>query len=46
MKLTKNQLSIHFILGASDFAKIKMGACPRVGQIGNHLLNKQNWVGL
>ena len=30
----KNLLPIHIILGASDFAKIKMGTCPRVGQIG------------
>ena len=26
---TKNLLSIHIILGVSDFAKIKMGTCPR-----------------
>ena len=31
---TKNLLSIHIILGVSDFATITMGACPRVGQIG------------
>ena len=30
----KNQLPIHIILRAKDFAKIKMGTCPRVGQIG------------
>ena len=31
---TKNLLSIHIILGASNFAKIKIETCPRVGQIG------------
>ena len=30
---TKNLFPIHAILAASDFAKIKMGACLRVGQI-------------
>ena len=30
----KNLLPIHIILGASNFVKIKMGTCPRVGQIG------------
>ena len=31
---TKNLLLIHIILGASDLAKIRMGTCSRVGQIG------------
>ena len=30
---TKNLLPTHAILAASDFAKIKMGTCLRVGQI-------------
>ena len=30
---TKNLLSIHIMLGASDFAKIKIATCPNVGQI-------------
>ena len=30
----KEQLPVHVILAASDFAKIKMEKCPRVGKIG------------
>ena len=34
------------ILGANDFAKIKMGACPRVGQSGEPFAEqtKMGWV--
>ena len=31
---TKTLLSIQMLLGANEFAKIKMRICPRVGQIG------------
>ena len=33
-------------MGASDLAKIKMGTCPRVGQIGEPFaeLTKMDWV--
>ena len=43
---TKNLLPIHIILGASDFAKIKMGICPRVGQIRETFAEqtKMGWV--
>ena len=30
----KEQLPVHIILGASDFAKIKMEKSPQVGKIG------------
>ena len=35
-----------FIVGASDFAKIKMGTCPRLGQIGEPFAEqtKMGWV--
>ena len=39
---TKNLLPIHIIMGAgSDFAKIKMGTCSRVGQIGEPLIKQK-----
>ena len=43
---TKNLLPIQIILGASDFAKIKMGTCPRVDQIGEPFAEqlKMGWV--
>ena len=43
---TKNQLPIHVILGTNDFAKIKMGTHPRVGQIGEPFAEqaKMVWV--
>ena len=36
----------HIILGANDFAKIKMGTCPRVGQSGEPFAEqtKMGWV--
>ena len=43
---TKNLLTIYIILGACDFAKIKMGTCARQVRLVNHLLNKQKQVGL
>ena len=41
---TRNLLPVHIILGASDFAKIKMGTCPRVGQISEPFA-KQTKIG-
>ena len=43
---TRNLLPIHIILGASDFAKINMGARPKVGQIGETFAEqtKMGWV--
>ena len=38
---TKNMFPVHIILGASDFAKTKMGTCPRVGRLLNRLLG---WI--
>ena len=40
------QLPVHIILGASDFAKIKIEKSPRVGKIGEPLaeLTKMGWV--
>ena len=29
---TKGELPIHVLLGASDYVKIKMQKCPRVGK--------------
>ena len=40
----KNLLLIHVTLGANDFAKIKMGTCPRVGQISEPFA-KQTKIG-
>ena len=38
---TKPELPIHVILRASDYVKIKMQKCPRVGKI-NQQIAKQN----
>ena len=42
----KEQLPAHIILGASDFAKIKMEKSPRVEKIGESFaeLTKMGWV--
>ena len=40
----KNLLLIHVTLGANDFAKIKMGTCPSVGQISEPFA-KQTKIG-
>ena len=42
----KNLLLIHIILGAEDFAKIKMGYCRRVGHIDEQFAEetKVGWV--
>ena len=42
----KEQLPVHIILGASDFAKIKMEKRSRVGKIGELFaeLTKIRWV--
>ena len=42
----KEQLPVHIILGASDFAKIKMKKRPRVGKICEPFaeLTKIRWV--
>ena len=42
----KKLLQIHILLGASDFAKIKTGTCPRVGQIGEPFSEptKMDWI--
>ena len=44
--LNPDMLPIYFILGASDFAKLKMETCPRVGQNGETFMNKQKWAAL
>ena len=43
---TKNLLSIHMKLGTSEFAKIKVGTCPKKVRLLNHLLHKPKWEGL
>ena len=42
----KEQLPVHIILGAGDFAKIKMEKSPRVGKIGEPFaeLTNMGWV--
>ena len=42
----KEQLPVHIILGASDFAKIKIEKVPRVGKVGEPFaeLTKMRWV--
>ena len=42
----KEQLPVHIILGASDFAKIKMEKSPQVGKTGEPFaeLTKMGWV--
>ena len=42
----KEQLLVHIILGASDFAKIKMEKSPRIGKIGEPFakFTKMGWV--
>ena len=39
----KEQLLVHIILGASDFAKIKMEKSPRVGKIGEPFAELTKW---
>ena len=41
----KPELSIHVILGTSDFVKIKMQKCPRVGKINEPIVEqtKMGW---
>ena len=43
---TKPELPIHVILGASDYVKIKMRKCPRVGKISEPIAEqtKMGWV--
>ena len=43
---TKPELSIHVILGASDYVKIEMQICPRVGKINEPIVEqtKKGWV--
>ena len=41
---TKPQLSIHVILGASDYVKMKMQKCPRVDKI-NEPIAEQTKMG-
>ena len=43
---TKPELPIHVILGASDYVKIKMRKCPRVGKINESIAEqtKMGWV--
>ena len=43
---TKPELPIHVILGASDYVKIKMQTCPRVGKINEPIAEKtrMGWV--
>ena len=43
---TNKLLPIHIILGASDFAILKMRTCLRVGQIGEPFAKqtKMGWV--
>ena len=42
----KEQLPVHIIVGASDFAKINMVESPRIGKIGEPFaeLTKIGWV--
>ena len=39
----KEQLLVHIILGAGDFAKIKMEKSPRVGKIGEPFAELTKW---
>ena len=43
---TKPELTIHVILGARDYAKIKMQKCPRVAKINAAIAEqtKMGWV--
>ena len=43
---TKPELPIHVILGASDYLKIKMQKCPRVGKMNEQIAKqtKMGWV--
>ena len=43
---TKSELAIHAILGASDYVKMKMQKCPRVGKIDEPIAEqaKMGWV--
>ena len=39
---TKSELAIHAILGESDYVKIKMQRCPRVGKIDEPIAEQTN----
>ena len=43
---TKPELPIHIVLGASDYVKINMQKCPRVGKISETIDEQTNtgWV--
>ena len=43
---TKPELPIHVILEASDFVKLKMRKCPRVGKINKPIAERteMDWV--
>ena len=46
MRDTKPELPIHVILGASDYVKIKIQKCPRVGEINEPIAEqtKMGWI--
>ena len=41
----KEQLLVHIILGASDFAKIRMEKSPRVGKMDKPFAKLAKWNG-
>ena len=43
---TKAELPTHVVLGTSDYVKIKMQKCPRVGRINESIVKqtKMGWV--